>query len=67
LAGKAVDFDHVLSGLFSVSQDNKKTEQIGELEIAVGPSAPAKVVRTHGDWITAWDLTIEATIYIFPH
>jgi len=67
LAGRSIDLDHVLSGLFSVSQDDKKTEHIGELEIAVGPSVPAKVVRTHGEWNLAWDPTVEATIYALPH
>jgi hypothetical protein len=67
LSGRAVDLDHVLSSLFTVTQDEKKTERLGELEIAVGSTSPAKTVKTHGEWITAWDPTVEATVYVFPH
>jgi hypothetical protein len=67
LAGRAVDLDHVLSGLFSISQEQKYKEKVGQLEIAVGSSAPAKSVKTHGEWVTAWDPTVEATTYAFPH
>jgi hypothetical protein len=67
LAGRAVDLDHVLSGLFSISQEQKYKEKVGQLEIAVGLSAPAKSVKTHGEWVTAWDPTVEATTYAFPH
>lgn len=67
LSGRAVDLDHVLSSLFTVTQDEKKTERLGELEIAIGSTSPAKTVKTHGEWITAWDPTVEATVYVFPH
>jgi hypothetical protein len=67
LSGRAIDLDHILSGLFTVSHDVKKTEQIGDLEIAVGSAVPAKSVKTHFDWVMAWDPTVEATIYAFPH
>jgi hypothetical protein len=26
-----------------------------------------KSVRTHGEWVTAWDPTVEATKFVFPH
>jgi hypothetical protein len=67
LSGRAVELDHVLSGLFTVTQDDKRTERVGDLEIAVGPTTPAKAVKTHGEWITAWEPTVEATTYVFPH
>jgi len=67
LSGRAVDLDHVLSSLFTITQHEKKTERLGELEITVGSTSPAKTVKTHGDWVTAWEPTVEATIYVFPH
>jgi hypothetical protein len=67
LAGRAVNLDHVLSSLFSVSQEVKHTEQVGDFEIALGSTSPSKMVKTHGDWNIAWDATIEATAFVLPH
>ncbi|KAF5379704.1 hypothetical protein D9615_005677 [Tricholomella constricta] len=67
LSGKAVDFDRVLSGLYSVSFDDQRRERLGHLEIVAGPSAPARVVRTHSEWVIACDSAWEATVYVFPH
>jgi hypothetical protein len=53
--------------LFSITQDVKKTEHLGDLEIGVGPSTPAKTVTSHGEWVTAWDPTVKATTYVLPH
>ena len=30
-------------------------------------SAPAKTVKTHGDWVIAWEALIDATLFIFKH
>jgi hypothetical protein len=62
-----VDLDHVLLGLFAISSEQKLKEKVGELEIAVRSSTAAKTVKSHGEWITAWDPTVEATTYVFPH
>ncbi|KAF5377223.1 hypothetical protein D9615_006397 [Tricholomella constricta] len=67
LSGRAVDFDRVLSALYSVSFDEQRREKFGHLEIIAGPSAPARAVRTHSEWVIACDSAWEATIYVFPH
>jgi hypothetical protein len=67
IAGRAVDLDHVLSGLFTITQATRKAERFGDLEIEFGTAAPAKTVKTHGDWVSAWQPTVDATIYVFPH
>jgi len=68
LGGKSVDFDHVLSGMYSISHDDKEAQPIGRgLEIIRGSAKPAKSVRTHGEWIMAFNAYVEATLFIFPH
>jgi hypothetical protein len=67
IAGCAVDLDHVLSGLFMITQITRRAEWIRDLEIGFGTAAPTKSVKTHGDWVSAWQPTVEATGYMFPH
>ena len=68
LAGKAVDLDHVLSGMHSVNIDDGETQSIGKgLEILRVSSKPARSVHTHGEWIMAFNSCVEATTFIFPH
>ncbi|KAF8952486.1 hypothetical protein BDZ97DRAFT_1597956, partial [Flammula alnicola] len=67
LAGRVVDFDHVFSGVYSLAPDERRRERMGPFEVVVGSSAPAKVVRSHSDWVIAWDQYIDAVIYVFPH
>jgi hypothetical protein len=42
-------------------------ECFGELEVIVGSVKPARIVDTHGKWVIAWDQTVDATTYVFPH
>jgi hypothetical protein len=67
LAGRSVDLDHVFSGQYSVTHNDKRTEKMGEVEVIIGSSIPARTVKTHGDWVIAWDQTVEATVFVFPH
>ncbi|KAF8239491.1 hypothetical protein L208DRAFT_1236957, partial [Tricholoma matsutake] len=32
-----------------------------------GSLTPAKTVKTHGDWVIAWEALVEATLFIFRH
>jgi len=66
IAGRAVDLDQVFTSIFSGVQ-GQKTHQLGDFEILDGPLLPGKSVKTHGDWNSAWDLTVEATTFLFPH
>jgi hypothetical protein len=67
LAGHAVDMDHIFSSLYAVVHDDRRIERIGDIKISVGHSTPAKTIRTHGDWVIAWDRVVEATTFAFPH
>lgn len=55
LAGRAVDLDHVLSGIHSITHEERRTERFRKFELIVGPSILAKTVKTHGEWIIAWN------------
>lgn len=67
LAGRAVNLDHVLSGYYSTSISDERTESVGEVEIKFGTISPTKLVSTAGDWSIAWNRTSRATAVVFPH
>jgi hypothetical protein len=67
IAGRAVNLDAVLSGQFSTSNNDVKTEKIGDLEFTFGSVEPTKHVENAGDWTIAWNRTIRATMFAFPH
>ncbi|KAJ3506134.1 hypothetical protein NLJ89_g7034 [Agrocybe chaxingu] len=67
LAGRVVDLDHVLSGVYSIDSDSRKRERLGSLEVIVGGGNPLRTIRTHSDWVIAWDVFVQAVLYVFPH
>jgi hypothetical protein len=67
ICGRAVSLDAVLSGQLSTIQDNPKVEKVGDLEISFGAVEPTKVVKNGGDWSIAWNRTVRATTFAFPH
>jgi hypothetical protein len=67
IAGRAVNLDAVLSGQLSTIQDDSKVEKFGDFEISFGAVEPTKVVKNGGDWSIAWNRTVRATIFAFPH
>ncbi|TFY54350.1 hypothetical protein EVG20_g9737 [Dentipellis fragilis] len=67
IAGQAVNLDHVFSSMYSVSINTKRKERIGSIEFTVDAIAPGKTVRSHGDWVIAWERTHSATAFVFPH
>jgi hypothetical protein len=68
LSGNAVDLDHVLSNIYTISHSTSEVVELGKnLELLHGSSAPAKSVRTHGDWVIAWDSLVDATLFVFKH
>ena len=67
IAGKVINLDHVLAAQYSVTLDERRTERIGDLEFIVRSAEPARVVDSHGKWVIAWDPTVDATSYVFPH
>jgi hypothetical protein len=67
ISGRAVNLDAVLSGQLSTTQDDPKVEKFGDLEISYGAVEPTKVVKNGGDWNIAWNRTVRATTFAFPH
>jgi hypothetical protein len=67
ISGRAVNLDAVLSGQLSTTQDDPKVEKFGDLEISYGAVEPTKVVKNGGDWSIAWNRTVRATVFAFPH
>ena len=67
IAGKAINLDHVLAAQYLVTHDERRTERIGYLDFIVRSAKPARVVDSHGKWVIAWDPTVDATSYVFPH
>ena len=67
LSGRAIDLNHTLASHYSTSHEEKRTERIGEIEFVVSRSRSTKAVETHGNWVSAWDQTVEATLFVFEH
>lgn len=68
LAGNSVDLDHIFSNIYSITQEDRESVSIGKnLELLHGSSVPAKTVKTHGDWVIAWEALVDATQFVFKH
>ena len=69
ISGRAVNLDAVLSGQLSTTNDDLKVEKFGELEISFGTVEPTnlKIIKNGGDWSIAWNRTVRATVFAFPH
>src|SRR5271155_5788463 len=67
IGGKAVNLDAVLSGQLSTTNDELKVEKFGDLELSFGTVEPTKVVKNGGEWSIAWNRTVRATAFAFPH
>ena len=67
LSGRAIDLDHVLASHYSTSHEEKCTERIGEIEFVVSCSRSTKAVETQGNWVSVWNQTVEATLFVFEH
>ena len=67
LSGCTINLNHVLASHYSISHEEKCTECIGEIEFVIGRSRSTKVVEMHSNWVSAWDQTIEATLFVFEH
>jgi len=62
-----VDLDHVISGAFAVSSDNRDIEVVGGIQFKFGTTKPVKQVKTSGDWFITWGLYTQAATFAFPH
>src|SRR6202522_171948 len=67
IRGKAVSLDAVLSGQLSTTNDELKIENFGDLVLSFGAVEPTKIVKNGGEWSIAWNRTVRATAFAFPH
>src|SRR6202522_375932 len=67
VSGRAVNLDAVLSGQLSTTSDDLKVEKFGDLEISFGTVDPTKPIKNGGDWSIAWNRTVRAIVFAFPH
>jgi hypothetical protein len=67
IKGKAVNLDSVLSSLHHISPVKENVGRLGPTEISLGRSEPTRKVKTSGEWTSAWNATIKATMFAFPH
>ena len=49
-----VDLNHVLSGGFTISNDNRHVEVVRGIQFKFRAAWPAKHVNSSGDWFIAW-------------
>ena len=67
IKGQAVNLDAVFSSLHHISAPKENLGRVGSTEISLGRSEPAKKVQTSGEWTSAWNATIKAIKFAFPH
>jgi hypothetical protein len=68
LARNSVNLNHVFSNIYSIMQEDWESVSIRKnLELLHGSSVPAKTVKTHGDWVIAWEALVDATQFVFKH
>jgi hypothetical protein len=67
IIGRALNLDTVLSRQFSTSNNDVRTETLGDIEVSFGAVEPTKKVENGGDWTTTWNQTIRATTFAFLH
>ena len=67
ISGRAVNLDAVLSGQLSTTNEDLKIEKFGDIEVSFGAVEPTKFIKNGGDWLIAWNRTVRATVFAFPH
>ncbi|CCM06786.1 uncharacterized protein FIBRA_09085 [Fibroporia radiculosa] len=67
LAGNAVDLDHVLTGEYSSTAERKEVGKVGSLEFTIPSTTPKQKVRDSSEWLLAWQKTLDAVSFAFPH
>ena len=67
IKGKPVNLDSVLSSLHHIAPVKENVGRVGSTEISLGHTEPSRKVKTSGEWTSAWNATIKATVFAFPH
>lgn len=65
--GEAVDLNNVLSTLHIIRPLRENIGRLGDTEIGITRIEPIRKVKTASDWISAWNATVQATKFVFPH
>ena len=67
IIGTMVDLNHIISGSFTVSSDNREVEVVGGIQFKFSAAKASKHVKTSGDWFIAWNMYSKAVSFAFPH
>ncbi|RDB29605.1 hypothetical protein Hypma_015868 [Hypsizygus marmoreus] len=67
IKGNPINLDVVLSSLHHLGAPKESTGRLGSTEIKFGQNEPTRKVQTSGDWTSAWNAAIKATIFVFKH
>ena len=59
-----VNLDHVISGSFAISSDNREVEVIGGIQFKFGTEKAFKHVKTSGDWFITWNQYSKAVSFL---
>ena len=64
---RAINLDCILVGQYTISHDERCTEKFSDLKFIFGSVKPVKTIDEHGKWVTAWDIAIQAMLFVFLH
>ncbi|RDB27276.1 hypothetical protein Hypma_004296 [Hypsizygus marmoreus] len=67
IKGNAINLDIVLSSLHHIGAPTENLGHVGSTQIKLGTTEPTRKVQTSGDWTSAWNAAIKATIFAFRH
>ncbi|RDB17081.1 hypothetical protein Hypma_001927 [Hypsizygus marmoreus] len=67
IKGNPINLDIVLSTLHHIGAPAENIGRLGSTQIKLGAPEPTRKVQTSGDWTSAWNTTIKATIFVFRH
>jgi hypothetical protein len=67
IKGEPVDLDTVFSSLHHIAPIKENVGRVRRTEISLGNTEPARKVKTNGDWTSAWNATVKAIAFTFPH
>ena len=67
IKGESVDLNVVFSSLHHIHSIDEGVGRVGTTEIQFGKPKPATKVETSGQWTSAFNLLVKATVFLFPH
>ena len=62
-----VNLNHVLSGMHTISNNNREVKLIRGIQLKYGATEVAKKVRNSGDWLQAFRIYMKAVSFVFSH